>query len=502
MDTLTAKIKIETAGAYLVIDHNQNLEAWLPKSQIKKIADNRLLLASWLTPQKFNGRYKTIYIDTTKDNNIEINPIKKELTNNIDSSLPLSTAIVNAELFEFQSRDVKTLIELLNINTGALLAYEMGLGKTRTAGAVAKYNQLINLNYKILIVCPPSLITTWLKELERQQIKNAKIISYGKIDQLAGENFDLLIVDESHYLKNWTAQRTKKILGAKKIINYKKILLLSATPATRCATDLHSSLCACGYRQKMVDFAERYAWPTSNGYGTTYSGVRNEDELNQILKKYAIKRKKSEELNLPKKLYDSIIVSRPKNCPELDLNAEQLNELIKAVEYGRGISEDDQLMKARRILGSVKALAVVNYITDQAESLEIENNPIIIWYHHTATAEILAQGLEDFQPVIFGGQTPINKRGQIVEDFQNGKIKILLAQIQSAGVGLTLTRSKLAIFAEQDWSPSNNRQAEDRIHRIGQTESVTILNFLINCELDLKINSAINWKKTQLEKII
>lgn len=102
------------------------------------------------------------------------------------------------------------------------------------------------------------------------------------------------------------------------------------------------------------------------------------------------------------------------------------------------------------------------------------DRPLIAWIWHKEVAEGLAEGLADYDVEIINGATSSTKRDRIVDDFQAGRIGVLVASITAAGVGITLTRSCDAIFVESDWVPANVSQAEDRINRIGQTRPVTI----------------------------
>ncbi len=89
--------------------------------------------------------------------------------------------------------------------------------------------------------------------------------------------------------------------------------------------------------------------------------------------------------------------------------------------------------------------------------------------------------MEEFKDIAvkIDGSTPINKRQEIVNEFQtNKKIKLFIGNIKAAGVGLTLTASSNVAFLEYPWAPGDLVQAEDRCHRIGQKNSVNIFHFV------------------------
>ena len=67
------------------------------------------------------------------------------------------------------------------------------------------------------------------------------------------------------------------------------------------------------------------------------------------------------------------------------------------------------------------------------------------------------------------------KRAERVDAFQNDEsIKVAILSIRACGAGLTLTAASHVVFAELDWTPAAMKQAEDRVHRIGQTNNVNI----------------------------
>ena len=86
------------------------------------------------------------------------------------------------------------------------------------------------------------------------------------------------------------------------------------------------------------------------------------------------------------------------------------------------------------------------------------------------------------------GSTSAADREQIVEKFQNGKLRGIALSIRAAGVGLTLTRAWKAAFVDLDWTPAGNAQAEDRLCRIGQThEHVEIVHMVSDHPLDQRV---------------
>ena len=76
-----------------------------------------------------------------------------------------------------------------------------------------------------------------------------------------------------------------------------------------------------------------------------------------------------------------------------------------------------------------------------------------------------------------GGQG-LEEREKAIDDFQNGKVRVILLTVQSGGVGITLTRAAYLVMLQRSWSLIDNMQTEDRVHRIGseQHKQVTIID--------------------------
>ena len=86
---------------------------------------------------------------------------------------------------------------------------------------------------------------------------------------------------------------------------------------------------------------------------------------------------------------------------------------------------------------------------------------------------------------ILTGDTSQSDRGDMVAAFQRGDLRIFTGTIQAGGVGITLTAASTVIFLDRSWSPSINKQAEDRLHRIGQQEAVQVIDIVAKNTVDL-----------------
>jgi len=117
----------------------------------------------------------------------------------------------------------------------------------------------------------------------------------------------------------------------------------------------------------------------------------------------------------------------------------------------------------RRLIGYLKAPIVAERIVEHVSS---SPTPAVVFIEHKVVMGILGKALDKakLRWTKIDGTTPVSKRGQIVQDFQNGKYDVIVGS-QAMTEGVTLTRADDSFFAEQWWNPAKIEQAEDRIHR-------------------------------------
>ena len=124
--------------------------------------------------------------------------------------------------------------------------------------------------------------------------------------------------------------------------------------------------------------------------------------------------------------------------------------------------------------------------------LGIEVDRIALLEH---LAEIVHGIANHFKVPYIDGSIPPEKRMPIVDDFMAGKNRLIVGNMQAMGEGLTLTRASNVAFVEYGWSPKDQDQAEDRCHRIGQQDNVTVHNLVGIDTIDEEILAIIGRKR-------
>jgi hypothetical protein len=150
------------------------------------------------------------------------------------------------------------------------------------------------------------------------------------------------------------------------------------------------------------------------------------------------------------------------------------------------------------------ALAKVPTVVAHVKAcLEDNEGKMFVVCHHRDVADALMAGLAEFKPVVLMGGMTDQARDAAVTTFQTrASCRVFVGGIMAAGVGLTLTAASHAVFAELDWVPGNVTQAEDRLHRIGQLETVLIQHIVMSESLDAHMAKVLVEKQETIDNAL
>ncbi|XP_057708938.1 SWI/SNF-related matrix-associated actin-dependent regulator of chromatin subfamily A-like protein 1 [Corythoichthys intestinalis] len=403
-----------------------------------------------------------------------------------------------------------------------LLADDMGLGKTVQAICIAAYYRK---EWPVLVVAPSSVRFTWAEAFRRwlpslspdnvNVVVKAKdnlraglvnIISYDLLSrvekQLLANSFDVLIMDESHFLKNIRTARWKAALPLLKTA--KRVILLSGTPAMSRPAELYTQILAVKPTlfPRFHEFGLRYCDAKQTTWGWDYSGSSHLGELKLLLSEcLMLRRLKSDVLSqLPSKQRKVVTVTidgvsnRTKTA--LSAAAEQL-----AKGHRNKKDEKDALLIYYNHTAEAKLQAIMEYINDM---LECGREKFLVFAHHKLVLDHITSELvkKDVSFIRIDGSTPSGERQILCDKFQlSGKACVAVLSITAANMGMTLHAADLVVFAELFWNPGVLIQAEDRVHRIGQTNNVNIHYLVAQGTADDHLWPMIQGKMQVLEQV-
>ena len=355
-------------------------------------------------------------------------------------------------------------------------------------------------------------------------------------------NFNLFVSDESHYIKNADAKRTKIAQDLARKARWK--IFITGTPIYNKPKDLYVvlNLIDPNMFSSFSQFAQKYcgAKKVKIGKGrsvTKFEGATNVDELNTILRaNYMVRRMKKDVLkDLPEKIKDVIvlnegdldgIVQKEQKALEnskateekLQREAEQLRELAKDNAQYEALYKDkikslreakfkhfSEISRIRKELAIKKVPYVADFVR---QTLENDNDPqgkIVVFGHHTEVIETLYEKLKDFNPVKITGKTSDAERQRAIASFkEKNDTRLFIGSMGAAGTGVDGLQNNcnIVVFAELDWTPSLVDQAESRLQRIGQKNTVWVYHIVADGSIDSRIVKLMIEKEAVAKEIL
>lgn len=421
-----------------------------------------------------------------------------------------------------QVQTAKMVMEKLNGR--ALLADEVGLGKTIEAGLILKEYLLRGMARKVLILTPASLITQWQQELKTKfdlSFKNHLEINDWEESELViasldtaksqknqstvqNIKYDLLIVDEAHKLKNKKTKNWKFVNS----INTKYLLMLTATPIQNDMIELFNliSILRPGHLSTVQKFKDEFLAERDKRL------PKNSVRLRQMLSEIMIRHRRADTLiKFPQRFVHTHSVEL--NPDEADLYRE-LTDFIRKRYFTlpthknpRGINRLTLILLQKLMGSSTHALAKaldkmiasnfykddfdhsLKKLLDMAKNVKHSkkgqilmeivrslNEKVIIFTQFRGTQDYLVKMLEEdgYSVAVFNGQLSQADKDRCIEDFRN--TKQILVSTESGGEGRNLQFCKVLVNFDLPWNPMRIEQRIGRIHRLGQNEDVHIIN--------------------------
>lgn len=417
---------------------------------------------------------------------------------------------LKGELRPYQQAGVEFITQ--HAHGKAYIGDEMGLGKTITALAAIHQEQA----YPALVVCPSVVVgnwkreaNTWLPDKTVQIIKTGKdaidpkadivVASYALAGKVAaGQKFAQVVCDEAHYLKNKDAKRTQEVAAIAQASPRR--LLLSGTPVTNKPKDLYQQLEIIDVAGKgnplggFFQFATQYCGGHTGKFGFEADGATHIEELNQRLRDgIYLRRDKAQVLTeLPEKQRQTLY---------LEASAETKRR-IKEIRAEYALAKKDHVpgagLKAMTdelvAVGRGKLEAAEQFLEDFADS----GKKLIVFANLIEVQKGLLEKARDLglPTVRILGEDSSEKRDRAVQAFQDDKdVQLIVCSLKAGNVGSTLTAASDVLMVEQDWTPSNLDQAEDRAHRRGQKNAVNVTYLVTGDTIDETLQEVIAGKR-------
>jgi len=453
--------------------------------------------------------------------------------------------------FDHQKRAFAIGITLPNF--AALM--EMGCGKTLTAIAIAGHRYKYDGLRRVLVVAPLSVVPVWPKEFKQYAAFPTEVIALqgtskdkaetlkkwpppGDKLQVAVINYEstwrvekelaawirggMIICDESQRIKTPGAAQSKCLHRLGQLAAYR--MILTGTPVTQSPLDFYSQykfLQPEIFGGSFTAFRARYAQMVPLDKSRPMQGPKKivgYQRLDELVKKahsIAFRVTKAEALDLPNEIIQPHYVELEKDARHVynELRKEAIAELsggtvtaanvltklLRLSQVTGGFVTDENGFVHR--VGSEKMNAFDELLSDLLDA----GKKVVVFARFIPEINEIGKLLEKrgIEYRVITGDVKQADRGQAVQDFQtNPEVKVFVAQIQTAGLGITLTAADTAIFYSMDFSLANHEQAKARIHRIGQKYPVTYIYLLAQGTVDEHIYDALREKKNVADLVV
>ena len=460
---------------------------------------------------------------------------------------------LQATLRPYQRQGLAWLTDLVRLGLGACLADDMGLGKTIQilalhetlhqaavnedgSGEDSKIGRSPAHGRPTLVVCPTSLLNNWEREaatflphlnvhrfhgpkrsLEAIGDADLVVTTYGVVrsdhETLATVEWGIVAADEAQAAKNpqsRTARSLRKIPAASRIA-------MTGTPVENHLTELWSIVdwMLPGLLGNVDRFRRMLAVPIERD-----GNKRATEQLHQVVSPFLLRRRKTDPgvaPDLPPKTERDVVVP---------LTEEQISLYRAAVEEALVVLAKEKGPKRRgRILSLLTSLKQItnhpaHYLAqagpmlnrsgklravDEILDMAIDNDESTLMFtQYVAMGELLVAHLtaRGVRVELLHGGLSVQQRQTLVDDFQAGKLDVLVLSLKAGGTGLNLTKATQVIHYDRWWNPAVEDQATDRAYRIGQGKPVTVHRIITEGTVEDRVAELLKNKRELSDRVL
>jgi SNF2 family DNA or RNA helicase len=425
----------------------------------------------------------------------------------------------------------------------ALLADEVGLGKTIEAGLIIAEYLARGMVRSLLVLTPASLVSQWEQELSEKfnistittdsrdlqqspeefwattprivaslnTAKSSKHYAY-----VTSRSWDLVVVDEAHHLKNRSTLNWKLVNDLQK----RFILMLTATPVQNSLVELFNllTLLKPGLLQTEAAFKKQYV-DAKNG-----RVPKNPEQLRSLMREVMVRNTRAlVDVKLPKRFATTITVAPSASEKQLyqDLSEylrsktagldrlSRTNLLMRAGSSPGALADslkqlskrlpDEELQSLAKRAGQIKQVEKAKALV---EMLTKSSQKTLVFSAHKATSTYLASTLKaaNIPFAEFQGGMSLKEKDAAIATFRD-EVGVLLAS-ETGGEGRNIQFANAIVNYDLPWNPMKIEQRIGRIHRIGQTQDVFIFNFCLKDSIEEYILQILHDKINMFELVV
>ncbi|MEV0800063.1 DEAD/DEAH box helicase [Kribbella sp. NPDC050281] len=445
---------------------------------------------------------------------------------------------LHATLRDYQLRGLRWLSRMTSLGLGGCLADDMGLGKTITLISLHLHRQESTATAgPTLVVCPASLLGNWEREVQRfapgtavrrfhgssRSLDDAEhgfvLTTYGTLRRdavrLAGHRWAMVVADEAQHVKNPSSSTAKAL----RTVPSQARVALTGTPVENNLSELWAILdwTTPGLLGRLGTFRNRWAAPIEADKDEEVA-----ERLAKLVRPFLLRRRKSDPgiaPELPPKTETDQPVSLTRE--QAVLYEATVRELMTEVQASDRMARRGLIVK---LLTGLKQICnhpaqylkegddarlngrsgKLELLDELLETIVAEDGAVLVFTQYVAMARLLERHLADrgIGTQLLHGGTPVPKREEMVERFQDGEVPVFLLSLKAAGTGLNLTRADHVVHYDRWWNPAVEDQATDRAYRIGQTRPVQVHRLIAEGTIEDRIATMLSSKRELAEAVL
>ncbi len=459
----------------------------------------------------------------------------KDRIKRIDAAFPQGIAdpgfnkLVTADLYPYQRQGA-----LFAAKAGrCLIGDEMGLGKTIQAIAGAEIMARHLGVQRALIICPTSLKHQWEREIQKFTGRPATVINglrktrserfsepgffkitnydtlHADLDLIAQWSPDLVILDEAQRIKNWNTRAARTV----KRIKSPYAIVLTGTPLENRLQELVS----------IVEFVDAHRLGPTFKFLADHQildtdgkivGYKRLDTIGKSLEPILLRRLKSQVLTqLPPRLDKNFFVQMgPLQRKHHAENCEAVALLVAKWRRMKFLSESDQ-RKLMIALQNMRMSCDSSYLLDDKTSdgvkpdelavlldelLETPGTKVVVFSQWLKMHQLIVRKLQERKigHVLFHGGVPGAQRKSLIDTFRDDPNCRVFLSTDAGGVGLNLQFASVVVNMDLPWNPAILEQRIGRVHRMGQSQPVQVVNFVSQGTIEEGMLSILKFKKS------
>ena len=426
---------------------------------------------------------------------------------------------------------------------GCAFLMDMGTGKTITTIAVAGAMYQTGRVRKLLVVSPKSIVQVWQQEFDKfadfpysvavldgdggkkaDTIRHMAsfglaviVVNYESCWRLEADLMrwkpDMIVCDESSKIKNPQAKCSKALHRLGKQSSYN--LILTGTPITNSPLDFFSQykfLDESIFGGSFYGFRSKYA--ILGGYQNhQIVGYKHLAELVQLAHGVAFRIRIDEAVELPEfveeirpvklerkaqQIYDGIDKDSFAELMRGEVTARNvLTRLLRLSQCTGGFIRDDEGGVVQEV-----SRAKLEALEDIVDECMEQGKKVVVFARFVPEIDSIAKMLQKKKIGYALIKGDVTDRGEQVEAFQNDPdTRVFIGQLQTTGMGLTLTAGTVAVYYSLDFSYANYEQSRARIRRIGQTKRGVYIHLVCKDTIDEKVMAALK-QKADVSKLL